>query len=343
MRRCALAHEVVAEEVPESGFEAWSRLVSESPEGSVFSLPEYLEMLCKAGGGYFRVIAARAGDELVGGVALYERSSRLGARVAPRLLLYYNGVVLRRWATKYPSEQTARGLKVMSALAEAIARRGYGRVSLRCRSTVRDVRPFLAAGWSARPGYTYVVPIADLERARSRLEQNLRRLVKRCEGQGMAFTDDDDFAAFHALHVRTTERKHLEQYLPEAAFRAFFEALRAAKLCRLFHAREPGGRAVASQLVLLGPGSVAHTVVAAGDLEAMRAGATAFLRWRGFEALSALGFAAVDLTDAALNPVTHFKSQLGGDLETVMELEAPRPWRVRAVDRLRSLVRGGRG
>jgi hypothetical protein len=33
-----------------------------------------------------------------------------------------------------------------------------------------------------------------------------------------------------------------------------------------------------------------------------------------------LGYAANDLTDAELNPVTHFKSQLGGNLETSLVL-----------------------
>ena len=45
---------------------------------------------------------------------------------------------------------------------------------------------------------------------------------------------------------------------------------------------------------------------------------------RVFEALSALGYAANDLTDAALSPVTRFKSQLGGDLHLSLLLEGPR-------------------
>ena len=62
----------------------------------------------------------------------------------------------------------------------------------------------------------------------------------------------------------------------------------------------------------------------ATDEEFQRSGVSAFLRWKSFEALSALGYVAVDLTDAALNPVTHFKSQLGGELEMALLLDAPR-------------------
>jgi hypothetical protein len=59
------------------------------------------------------------------------------------------------------------------------------------------------------------------------------------------------------------------------------------------------------------------------DPEHSRLGASAFLRWRGFETLAGLGCQANDLTDAVLNSVTHFKSQFGGNLETAFVLKAP--------------------
>jgi hypothetical protein len=43
-------------------------------------------------------------------------------------------------------------------------------------------------------------------------------------------------------------------------------------------------------------------------------GASAFLRWHSCLALARSGYVGNDLTDAALNPVTRFKSQLGGEL-----------------------------
>jgi GNAT acetyltransferase-like protein len=313
----------------ESDFGAWVRLVSESPDGSVYSLPEYLDVLCRAAGGRFHVLAVRHGGELVGGVALYERDSSFGPYVAPRRLLHYNGLVLRRFGTRYPSEQTARHLRAMAALAEALARRGYARATLSCQSSVLDVRALVAAGWTATPQYTYVVDIRDKERLWSRIEQNLRRLIRRCEREGIGVSEDDDFDAFYRLHEETMKRVGAERYLPAGAFHRYFDALRAAGLCRLFHARRPDGRVLASQLVLLGRGDLAHTVAAAADPELLQWGASAFLRWKAFVALAEAGFAGNDLTDASLNPVTHFKSQLGGDLRLGLSLDAPRAWRLR--------------
>jgi hypothetical protein len=316
--------------------------VSESPDGSVFSLPQYLEVLCAAAGGRFSVLGVRYRGELAGGVALYERDSRFGKQVSPRRLLSYNGIVLRRYDSRYPSQETSRHIKVMSCLANALAQRGYAGIRLNCRSTITDVRPFLAAGWAASPHYTYIIPIGDRDMLWSRIEQNLRRLIKRCEQSGMSASADDDFEACYRMHAITMHRKGLSPYLTESSFRRYFKALREAGFCRLFHARLPGGRPVATQLVLLGPSPVTHTVTAAADPEFLRTGVNAFIRWKVFEALSVMGFSGNDLTGAGLNPVTHFKSQLGGDLHLFLALDGPRSLGHRIAQRAEAVIRQSR-
>jgi hypothetical protein len=203
----------------------------------------------------------------------------------------------------------------------------------------------MARGWRVRPGYTYVVRLGDMQQAWDRVEQNLRRLVNRCGRDGIRFTDDDDVDGFLLLHGAMSERKGTSRYLGDAEFRRYFATLREQNLCRLFQARLPDGRAISSQLVLLGNHPVSHSVAAAADPAFLNTGATAFLRWKVFETLSSLGYAANDLTDAALNPVTHFKSQLGGDLELCLVLEnpeAPRTWPQRIRSAAGGLLRGRR-
>ena len=327
----------------ESEYTAWNALLKESPQGSVYSMPEYLEALCEAAGGSYRILAACRHDELAGGVALYERPSDRGLRVTPRLMLYYNGLVLRDTPTKYPSQRTSRLLETTTALAQALDASGYDSITLRNRPSFTDARAFMQAGWTARPGYSYVVPIADLGAAWGRAEQNLRRLVNRCANDGVQLTEDDDFDSFFRMHEATTVRKGIPLYLPRPAFQRFIARLRGAGLARLYHARRPGGQSIAAQLVLLGQFPVSHSVSAATDPAHMSSGATPFLRWKVFEALAALGYAANDLTDAALNPVAHFKSQLGGELALCLILEKQPPaaslhWRV--LRRLRDVVGG---
>jgi hypothetical protein len=154
---------------------------------------------------------------------------------------------------------------------------------------------------------------------------------------------DDDFDTFFRLHKDTLTRKGAMGYLPREQFARFFDRLSKANLARIFTARMPDGRAAATQLVLMGPYPCAHTVCAGGDPELSKLGAHAFLRWRVFEQLSALGYKANDLTDAALNSVTHFKSQLGGDLVMSHVLTSPRSPRFAAADTLGLLHQRARG
>jgi len=327
-----------------AAYDQWDGFVAASPDGAIYSTTAYLDALCGAGGGRFRVVAVRRGEELAGGVALYERESPFGTYVSPRLLLYYNGLVLRRYDTKYPSQQTSRDVETVSLLAHALDARRYGQVMLKNRESVRDVRPFLARGWAARPSYSYVVPLAEPQALWQRMEQNLRRLVTRCETRdGLRVSDDDDFDAFYRLHEITLGRRGVAAYLPKAAFAGYVARLRAAGLARLFQARLPDGRVIASQLVLLGRHPVTHTVSAAGDPEFNKLGAQAFLRWKVFEVLAGLGYQGNDLTDAALNPVTHFKAQLGGDLAVSLVLEAPATRAYRWGTALGALPRRARG
>jgi len=318
-------------------YERWSAFVRAAPSGSAYSLPAYLEALCKANGDRFEVLGALRGDELVGGIAVYERRSALGPFVGPYLLLYYNGFVLREYETRYPSERAARQAAVLAALGDALADKGYGRLEVRSRGPVADLRPLLARGWDAIPSYTYVVQLADLDAQWHRVEQNQRRLIERARQQGLTVTDDGDFDAFFSLHTRTVERKGALLHLPRDPFRRFYDDLRASGLCRLFEARLADGRLAAAQLVLLGH-PVTHTVTAAADQELQSTGANPFLRWSVFERLAAEGYAANDLTDAMNPQVARFKAQLGGELELFLAARHPGSLRFRTAYRARELA-----
>ena len=306
---------VVVEELDRASDERWSDFVRSSPGGSAYALPAYLDALCEATGAGFRVLAAVRGDEIVGGVAVFERTSPLGPWVAPRLLLYYNGIVLRDYDTRYPSERIARKGEVVDALAEALVARRYGRLELRSRSHVADVRSLQARGFSVSPSYSYVVPLDDLDAQWSRVEQNLRRLVERARREGLELDPEGAPEELYRLHHETHVRKGAPLYLPRDRFLRFVERLRAAGLGAVYAARFPDGRVAAAQLVLLGH-PITHTVMAAGDAELQRTGSSPFLRWHAFVHLASIGATGNDLTDAAPSPVERFKSQLGGTLET---------------------------
>lgn len=294
----------------------WAAFVAGAPAGSIYSLPDYLDALCTATGGTFRVLVAERGDQINGGIALYEHS---GCSL-PRLLLYYNGVVLAHSNDPGSAKHTEAALHTLGALETALTALPYSRIRFKSRWPLHDWRVFQSAGWSLAPRWSYEVDLGDIAQAWNRLDKNARRLVRHAQDAGIVLATEGDFDAFYALHLATAERKGAPLYLPQDAYRQFVATLRARKLACLYEARLPEGKVVASQLVLTGPHAVAHTVCAGSSKETLSSGAATFLRWKAFEALAAAGYHGNDLTDAELNPVTRFKAQLGGELKLFFEV-----------------------
>lgn len=299
-----------ADEYPE-----WTTFVADAPAGSIYSLPQYLDALCTATGGSFRVLAAECNGRIEGGIALYE----FAGRCLPRLLLYYNGIVLADHDNPRSLKHTEARLHTLGALERALSALPYSRIRFKSRWPVHDLRVFQSEGWVLVPHWSYEIAIGSLEDTWKGLDKNLRRLVRRGQEAGLMCSAEGDFDAFYRLHRATAERKGAPLYLAESAYRRFVADLRARKLARLYEARLPDGKVVSSQLVLTGPHAVTHTVCAGNDEDALSLGASALLRWTALEDLAAAGYRANDLTDAALNPVTRFKAQFGGELRLFFE------------------------
>jgi len=189
----------------EARYDEWTRFVEGAPHGSIYGTPAYLGALAGATGGSFKIVAVEKGSEIVGGVALYEETSPGGVRVSPRLLLYYNGPVLVGLDSRYPYKETSEHLKILDAMEAWLSAAGYGRLSLKCLPGFTDVRVFISRGWRVIPTWSYVVSITDLDTTWSRIDQNLRRLVKRAEREGVTVTEDRDFDSFFRLHESTME------------------------------------------------------------------------------------------------------------------------------------------
>jgi hypothetical protein len=323
----------------EDEFDAWRAMLGRSPQGGAYGRPEYLAALCEATSARYRIIGVFLNDQLVGGVPLYERRQHAGTVVANRTLLYYNGIVLDLPSKKFHSDQTAQMQSVLAALERCLAEAGYAHVTLHNDGSLTDLRPFLARGWQSSVSYTYVVSLTDMARQWEQVDQNLKRLIRRCERDGVSYREDTDFDALYRLHWQTHRRKGAPLYLPEAAFRRFFERVQGNGLARLGHAVFED-RVVASQLMLVGPYPTSHTICAGADEDYLRLGASAFLRWHAFLALSRDGYAANDLTDASLNPVTRFKSQLGGDLVPTLAISRTDSWLFRMLGTARHFKAG---
>ncbi len=344
-------HKVETNILESSAYERWNSLVERAPMGSVYALTTYLDVLSAVTGTDFKIVGVWKGDELWGGVPLFQIKSPYGICSGPRYLLYYNGIIIKE----------GLGFSSRLALTEALEAKlrsmRYARIVLNSRAPIGDenleeqtfggggqfvdVRPFQSNGWKSWPSFSYLVFLSTESRAEDSFDKNLRRLVRRAEERGLSFSEDMDFEGFYDLHNEIHLRKGAPLYLSKEAFKTYFERLKKAELVRLFNARDAQGRVVSTQLVLAGKHPVTHSVCAGTAIEELDSGVTAFLRAGVFNALANSGYRANDLTDAALNSVTAFKGQLGGRLvqNTSVELVSSSILRFKLA--LLNLLRGG--
>jgi len=309
-----MASDITVRTLDKQEFELWDRFVDESRHGSVYSHSYFLEALSIAFGRKFRILGAFRNNDLAGGLGILYSTGRFGDEISPPPLQYYNGPVIADFESKYPSVTSSRQAGIIHAIMDELESGKYALAELSNRHTLDDPRILLWRGWNIFPRYTYVIPIDDLEKQWSRIEQNLRRLISRCERQGMALELSDDADAFYTMHHDTYHRKGVKPYISREKFIALYRSLNEKNACQIYFARTADGRAAAAQVVLMSKHPVTHTWMAGSNPEFLRSGASAFLRWKAFEDLNQRRYAYNDLTDAMNETVAKFKSQLGGEL-----------------------------
>jgi Acetyltransferase (GNAT) domain len=312
-----MAHNFKARILLEDEYDLWFELTKEVTTTSLCSNPEYLSIVAQTTGRSYRILGIFQGDQLVGGTTLYETwltFPKVAVALSTYPLLPYQGLVLREYITRYPSERVSRHLAILEVLIEQLEKLPYVNLALKIQYPLFDMRAFTNAGWTVEPEYTYIVSLTNLQNTWHRIEQNQRRLINRASKQGLVFTEDDDFDSLYRLHYDTYQRIGNTLYYSEQQYRKHFELLKEKNFCKLYQVRLDSGKSIAALLVLTGPYQATVTICAGTDLAYLNIGSSPFLRWKSFEALSQLGYATNDLLGASLNGATRFKSQLGGEL-----------------------------
>jgi hypothetical protein len=310
--------------VEPSEYPEWRKVLASSNEGSAYQMPEYLEALADATGGKFKILGLyRNQTELLGGIGLYLKKTYLGTAATSRLLLYYNGPFLRPAPSALAYRRESYRNELLGVLEKHLRSEGLESILFKAREAECDYRSFISRGWSAKPFYSYLIPLHDIDNQLSLVDKNLRRLIRRGRELGLTFTENGDFNSFFDMHEETHRRKRSPMYLPRDNFRQFVDTLVTKEIGRLFQVSLPSGEPIASQLVLTGQHPVAHTLAASAFESHQSTGCNALLRWNTCKWLSAKGYEAIDLTDAHNPSVAKFKRSLGATLTMGLQVELP--------------------
>ncbi len=308
------------------GEQQWVDLTQTGVGHTAFHCPSLVQSAGRAFGLQTDGWAAWRGGELVGGLMTQRRP---GACPEPMHVVAFNGPVLRQSPSNARSSQDRHTAEVLSALFDQVTT-SVSAAHIRVHTDIGDIRSLLAAGWSAKPTFTYQWNIGDLGHTWDAMDRNRRRLVRR--GQSCGYTVDlvhdlgsDPLglvATLATLQTRQLERYGTPTPPDQAVWRVLITDLLSGGQGRLMIARAPDGTPVAFQLGVVWGDRAANLFTGSDPVHADQ-GANSLLRWRAAELLHAEGVKGLDLNGARPGDAGRFKASLGSVITERWDLWRP--------------------
>ena len=283
--------------------DAYAALWAASPQRTVFAGLAFADAACAAFGLTGRLALGRAPDgrAVVGAVLFEKRTGPLRQIVVPPLTPYTGPL--------FAGEVGIESADAVRAFFAAVTE-GAASAAFHLSPAVSDVRPFLWAGFTASPRYTYWGPsgLADAPPyVRKMVRENGPVRVDGSTRETGTATYADPSAA--ADVVRAMERAFARRGEPmpvdAAQAERFVRALADAGLARIVVAETSGARVGA--VATLTDGRTGHFWAGAGD----PGPSMLLLMATTTEALAAEGVPAFDLVGANMERISTFKQRFG--------------------------------
>lgn len=162
------------------------------------------------------------GDALIGGCALLENELSSSAGGGP--CCQYQGLAFAgsRSSKAYRSEQNA--LRTGDALAGALSK-AYQSVTFTNHPEIRDVRPFLWAGWKAEICYDYLWDILEGSTLQTLMHHDVRRQLKAAQDAKIVVHIGNEWETVFHLWRLSFDHKGLHLLLDPRTIGRWYEAL----------------------------------------------------------------------------------------------------------------------
>ena len=301
-------------ELPAQELATWDLLVRESPQGTIFSESLWLQAMRRP----FRVFGCWKGEELAGGIAVVEDSSRPRSTSGIPPFTPFLGILVRDAAGMRDTTRESRDREVSFALIRHLHQE-YDHLTVPLHYTYRDVRPFYwetfgqPREYVATIRYTYVVDLRDLEATWSRFDDNTRFEVRKAEKRGSSVGASDDICAFEQMYRRTFERQGIDAEDEARQMRCLYDALKPAGRAQIFLAHNAEG-AVTSGAVAVWDAKRAYYLLGASEPAYRNDGSASLTLWRMFQSVAAR-LPEIDLVGCNSPRRGAFKAGFGGLLQ----------------------------
>jgi hypothetical protein len=279
--------------------ERWNRFQAESPQGSVFCLPAFLDAL----GEEYRLLVVEEDGKALAGVALLLRDGQPYFGQFP--LTMYQGVLLSGELSLLPQHSRShRTLEVLDFLLAELEKR-FERLSFCLHYRFEDLRSFSwfhyhepeRGQFRLDLQYTGVLDlrqVADYDNYLRSIRSLRLREYHRAKERGFIIALSDDVDTLDRLHALTFERQGLTRDEWEVRLlRSIAQAAIRHRFGELVFCHDNRG-VVASATLFLYDQRCAYYLIGANDPEYRHSGSGSYLMLESIRRSQAKGLAAVD-------------------------------------------------
>jgi hypothetical protein len=297
-------------------YPAWNQMVADSPQGNVFARSDWLRMLCDTDPS-LRVLILGCFDDsgrLVGGQAI-PWQTLWGLHLSAEFEFFYCGPMLAPAGRGNLARRTADHHQIVTALAQALSDR-LAYIHVDAHPAFQDVRPFLYAGWQATPAYTHIWRMSDTEQIWQDMNREKRREIRRAQ-ETFTFRAEEDAASFDAFLPLYHQTMRKFTWQPSVRWQNIFIRrfawMRQRDGCRLYTARDAGGKLAAGVVVLLSrEDATAYLWRQGSSPDFVAAGGVPALYWHAACDLAS-DFPNVNFGGSPQASLSHFKDYLGAE------------------------------
>jgi hypothetical protein len=310
---------------------AWDAFVSKSPQGTLFHTTKWLQTTGEA----FKIYGCFKDDCLIGGMVVEVVDHRIAGHShhSP-----YLGVVLPPSFPKYLTTLTYHK-NILIALANYVKEQ-FQAISSRMGPDVRDVQPFIWAGYSISVRYTYRIDLRDLDAAWLNMEDKRRNDIRKAERDGITIDHEGSMKDILSLVETTFQRQRQRVDFGELAMRRE-KVLSANNQCRCFVAKSSAGEPIAG-VFMVWDEKCAYYLLGGYHPESSHRGAGALAIWNAIRyAGEALELQQFDFVGSTVRPVERFFRDFGGFLIPTYVVNFQHPSLSRDLRRVLQRVRRG--
>ena len=316
----------------------WDEFVCQAVGGSVFSTWGWLDCARQAAGGAVRCHGCYRNGRLVAGVSGLARTRAGVRRLTTPVLTPHGGLLCSPVPSKGPAKVEAEWNRAAALLADQLEG-AYDHVQLCFAPAIRDVRPFVWAGWDARVRYTCRMRLGDPDALWERLGLHTRTTIRRAEESGFQVGPAHDLALFRrqleTIYAGQGERPPEDPSLVQK----LLELATSAGLAYTLQVASPNGTVAAMVAFARGLDTV-YAWQPGADPAFDCTGALSLLYWRVLEEAAVGNF---DFAGANAPPAALFERGFGGDLVPYLVVEHGGGWPMRAAAAGRRVLRQWRG